>query len=286
MPNIIPLRNNTGGFTRMDNQLMDALAAVHLSPAEFKTLHAITRLVIGYNLQERRVTAEEVAKLTNILPAHASRAISNLLARRVLYRVGGSRGDIGICNPSEWVFQEPKKEKSTQPKTVEITKIGSLDNVTKLPISDASHLYTKDKPLVTLPSEEITPPPAVKPKAKPERKAPFGLTNLLAYNPHGLSEPLLADWLALRKAKKAAVTETVWGALNAELVACAALGIAADVAMTEALSAGWQGFKAPWIAKRLAEQCDRSAAHSRHHGFADRDYTAGLTRRKDGTYAL
>ncbi|WP_259368328.1 replication protein [Pseudomonas juntendi] len=157
MSNVFTFKS-AGSFTRMDNQLMDALAAVHLSPAEFKTIHAIARLVIGYNLTERRITADEVAKMTNILPAHVSRAISSLLARRVLYRVGGSRGEIGICSPSEWVYQEPKKEQSTQPKSVETTKIGNSDNVTKLPISDDSLLYTKEKPLVTVPTEQITAP--------------------------------------------------------------------------------------------------------------------------------
>ncbi|WJM51711.1 replication protein [Pseudomonas asiatica] len=162
MSNVITFKS-AGGFTRMDNQLMDALAAVHLSPAEFKTLHAIARLVIGYNLTERRITADEVAKMTNILPAHVSRAISSLLARRVLYRVGGSRGEIGICSPSEWVYQEPKKEQSTQPKSVETTKTGNSDNVTKLPISDDSLLYTKEKPLVTVPTEQITAPQGADP---------------------------------------------------------------------------------------------------------------------------
>lgn len=162
MSNVFTFKS-AGGFTRMDNQLMDALAAVHLSPAEFKTLHAIARLVIGYNLTERRITADEVAKMTNILPAHVSRAISSLLARRVLYRVGGSRGEIGICSPSEWVYQEPKKEQSTQPKSVETTKIGNSDNVTKLPISDDSLLYTKEKPLVTVPTEQITAPQGAEP---------------------------------------------------------------------------------------------------------------------------
>lgn len=162
MSNVFTFKS-AGGFTRMDNQLMDALAAVHLSPAEFKTIHAIARLVIGYNLTERRITADEVAKMTNILPAHVSRAISSLLARRVLYRVGGSRGEIGICSPSEWVYQEPKKEQSNQPKSVETTKIGNSDNVTKLPISDDSLLYTKEKPLVTVPTEQITAPQGAEP---------------------------------------------------------------------------------------------------------------------------
>jgi phage replication O-like protein O len=189
MTNIIPLRN-TGGFTRMDNQLMDALAAVHLSPAEFKTLHAITRLTVGFQLQERRITAEEIAKKTNMLPAHASRAISSLLTRRVLYRVGGSRGDIGICDPAEWVYQEPKKDKSAQPKSVEITKIGSLASVTKLPISDDSHLYTKEKPLVTVPTEQITAPQGAEP-AQPE-------ANQVSFNGEDfhVSTDLITKWAA------------------------------------------------------------------------------------------
>ena len=170
MDNVIHISNTQRGFTRMDNSIMDALAAVHLSPSEFKTLHAIARLVIGYNLQERRITAEEVAKRTNILPAHASRAISTLLARRILYRVGGSRGDIGICDPSEWIFQEPKKKVSTHQESVEITKIGSSDKVAKLPISSDSHLYRKES-ISTLPSEERDAPSAQLPEvAKPERK--------------------------------------------------------------------------------------------------------------------
>lgn len=172
MSNVFTFKS-AGGFTRMDNQLMDALAAVHLSPAEFKTIHAIARLVIGYNLTERRITADEVAKMTNILPAHVSRAISSLLARRVLYRVGGSRGEIGICSPSEWVYQEPRKEQSTQPKSVETTKIGNSDNVTKLPISDDSLLYTKEKPLVTVPTEQITAPQGADPAQSEAKQVVF-----------------------------------------------------------------------------------------------------------------
>ena len=159
MSNVITLRN-TGGFTRMDNDLMEALAAVHLSPAEFKTLHVIARLTVGFSRDEHRITAEDIAKRTHILPAHVSRAISKLLARRIIYRVGGSRGDIGICSPKEWIYDEPKKDKSIQQKTVETTKVGNSDSESKLPNSNVSLLYSKkeDLPLETVPSEQISAP--------------------------------------------------------------------------------------------------------------------------------
>lgn len=157
MSSVVPLKS-TGGFTRMENSLMEALAAVHLSPAEFKTLHAIARLTIGYHQPERRITADEIAKWINIRTQHVSSAISNLLARRVLYRVGGSRGDIGICDPSEWIFEEPKKKSLSERKSVVSTDSSSMNNVTKLQISVGSHPYRKEIPLLTLPTEEINPP--------------------------------------------------------------------------------------------------------------------------------
>lgn len=283
MTNIVPLRN-TGGFTRMDNQLMDGLMAINLSAHEMKVVLYVAKATLNFNEGAQRIPASAIAKATHIHPDTVSKAISGLLRRRVLFRDGGSRGDIGLCDPKEWIFvEQPKQTKSSD--SAQIIRIGSEPKQTQ---TDDSLLYSKkETPYVNLPSEDITSPPKAEPKqAKAERKKPFGLAKLLADNPHGLAEPLLDDWLALRKAKKSAVTQTVWDSLNAELVACAALGIAANVAMTEALSAGWQGFKASWIAKRLAEQEPKAATQSRHHGFEDKDYTAGLKRREDGSYAL
>lgn len=285
MTNIVPLRN-TGGFTRMDNQLMDGLMAIDLSAREMKIVLYVAKATLNFNEGAQRIPATAIAKATHIHPDTVSKAISGLLRRRVLFRAGGARGDIGLCDPKEWVFVEhPKQTKSSD--SAQIVRIGSATKQTK---TDDSLLYSKNKtPYENLPSEDISLPPQAEP-AKPDRKAPFGLTSLLADNPHDLSEVLLKDWLALRKAKKAAVTETVWNSLNAELVKCIALGIAPDVAMTEALSAGWQGFKASWIANRIAEQAvqatSQPAAPSRHHGFAERNYTAGLKQREDGSYAL
>lgn len=271
----------------MDNSVMEALSTVDLPARELRVVMAIARQTIGYQVETKRLTADDLGKHTNMRRDVTSKAISHLLERRIIYRVGGSRGDIGISPVSEWVFFEEKQKNLTETKTSHSDNIVSLrqepsetKTATCLPYSK------KEQPPITLPSEEIITPQAEPARAKPDRKPAFGLTNLLADNPHDLPEALLTDWLALRKAKKAAVTATVWNSLNAELVKCAELGIAADVAMTEALSAGWQGFKAAWIANRIADQARPAAATSRHNGFADRDYTTGLKIREDGSYAL
>lgn len=285
MTNIIQI-DKSRGFTRMDNQLMDGLMAIDLSAREMKIVLYVAKATLNFNEGAQRIPATAIAKATHIHPDTISKAISGLLRRRVLFREGGARGDIGLCDPKEWVFvEEPKQTKSSD--SAQIVRIGSTAKQTK---TDDSLLYSKkETPYVNLPTEDVTSPPmtqADEPKA--DRKTPFGMAQLLADNPHQVPEQLLADWLAQRKAKKASVTNTVWSTVNAELTKCAAAGIDATTAITEALSAGWQGFKATWVINRLKDSAPQllPTPASRHHGFSTKDYTAGLIQREDGTYAL
>jgi len=277
----------------MDNTLMESLATVDLPAREFRVVMAIARQTIGFQQDTRRLTADDLGKLTNMRRDVTSKAISHLLERRIIYRIGGSRGDIGISPVSEWSFYEEKQTRLTETKTSHSDNIVSLRPVASETKTATCLLYTKKEPLLTLSSKEINPPQEipepVQAESKPARKAPFGKIQMLADNPHQIPDQLLVDWLALRKTKRAAVTLTVWDALNAELTKCAELGINASDAMTEALSAGWQGFRADWIAKRLSDSglTNKPAQPSSHHnGFADRDYTQGLIQREDGSYAF
>lgn len=285
MPNIVAL-HNPRGFTRMDNSLMEALATVDLPARELRVLMAIARQTIGYQLETKRLTADDIGKQTNLRRDVTSKAISHLLERRIIFRVGGSRGDIGIAPVREWSFFEEKQQRLTETKTSHSANIVSLRPSASETKTAHSLLYTKKDPLLTLSSKEINPPQPKTGPAKPDRKAPFGMTQMLADNPHNVPEQLLADWLTHRKAKRAAVTATVWSTVNTELAKCAEVGITAEDAITEALNSGWQGFKASWVIKRLAESAPVPAPQSRHTGFADRNYTNGLIQREDGSYAI
>ncbi|WP_095110394.1 replication protein [Pseudomonas sp. Irchel 3E20] len=285
MTNIVHI-DKSRGFTRMDNALMESLATVDLPARDLRVLMAIARQTIGYQLDTKRLTADEIGKLTNMRRDVTSKSISHLLERRIIYRVGGSRGDIGISPISEWLFYEENLSRLTETKTSHSAQIVSLRSDASETKSATSLLYTKKEPLLTLSSKEINPPQPKIEKPKPDRKASFGMAQLLADNPHNVPAQLLADWLTQRKAKRAAVTATVWSTVNAELVKCADAGITASDAITEALTSGWQGFKASWIIKRLAEAAPAPAPQSRHSGFADRDYTDGLIVREDGSYGF
>ncbi|MGU3305893.1 replication protein [Pseudomonas sp. M5A4_2d] len=285
MPNIVAL-HNPRGFTRMDNSLMEALATVDLPARELRVLMAIARQTIGYQLETKRLTADDIGKQTNLRRDVTSKAISHLLERRIIFRVGGSRGDIGIAPVREWSFFEEKQANLTETKTSHSDNIVSLRRPASETKTAHSLLYIKKEPLLTLSSKEINPPQEPAEPPKPDRKTPFGMAQLLADNPHNVPEQLLADWLTQRKAKRAAVTATVWSTVNTELAKCAEAGITADEAITEALNSGWQGFKASWVIKLLAESAPAPAPQSRHTGFAERNYTDGLIQREDGSYAI
>lgn len=123
-------------------------------------------------------------------------------------------------------------------------------DVPPTPASDAGH------PGTTCPQNRKgtvkEPPFSAQPGKTPGSvKLGFGLTDLLADNPHGASEQVLADWLTCRKRMRAAVTSTVWDRVNTELGLCVEAGISADDALAEAQEAGWRGFKCEWVLNRM-----------------------------------
>lgn len=79
----------------------------------------------------------------------------------------------------------------------------------------------------------------------------FGIDQMIANNPHGLSESVLRDFLINRKRLKAALTETAWNRLNAELDRVVEAGYSAEEAMVEVVTAGWRGVKLDWLRNRL-----------------------------------
>ena len=60
----------------------------------------------------------------------------------------------------------------------------------------------------------------------------------------GVSPQVAEDWLKVRKAKKAANTETAFKRIQAEIELS---GLSADECITIAVERSWQGFKAEWV---------------------------------------
>ncbi|MBD1602465.1 replication protein [Pseudomonas typographi] len=276
MTNIFPI-DKSRGFTRMDNDLYEALIGAELSGRELRVALAIHRLTAGYNVPEARIAASVIAEMSGIHREDVSRAMCELIRQRVIYRTGGSRSPIGFAPANEWSIDT----KNTHPsKSKQAPQCGdnATSNVAFLP-------HNKERNTNTTSDEVVGDSNPAKPKA--DRKQAFGKTQMLADNPHGIAEQLVDDYLSLRKTKRAPITARVWANLNSKLTQCKAFGVTADQAIALAVENGWQGFEVDWVTKRIAAQTTvQPTQASRHHGFADRDYTAGLTLREDGNYAF
>lgn len=163
MTNIVPL-DKSRGFTRMDNQLMDGLLAIDLPAREMKIVLYVAKATINFGAGSQRIPATDIAKAIHAHPDTVSKAISSLLRRRVLFREGGARGDIGVNDPNDWVYViEPKQTKTAD--SAGVVRIGEESKQTK---TTDCLLYSKNlTPYVSLPSEENTCPPATKSSLRP-----------------------------------------------------------------------------------------------------------------------
>lgn len=61
------------------------------------------------------------------------------------------------------------------------------------------------------------------------------------------SQQIFNDWIQVRKAKKAAVTQTAINRIGKQLHKAVAAGWSVDDAMSQAVSSGWSGFDASWL---------------------------------------
>ena len=76
--------------------------------------------------------------------------------------------------------------------------------------------------------------------------------------PNGVTDSVWQDWISLRKAKRAAVTQTALDGIARE---ASKAGVSLQVALETCCARGWTGFKADWL-KDKGEQ----------KSFAEKDY--------------
>jgi len=89
----------------------------------------------------------------------------------------------------------------------------------------------------------------------------------------GVDEQVAIDFLELRKRKKAPLTNTAFQGLQREAEKA---GVSISEALATCAARGWTGLNAEWLTKQAPAQ------PSRHSGFSQRDYQAGV--RDDGKF--
>ena len=246
------------GFTRIANELLEAVMRAGLSQHQLLVFMAVMRKTYGFNKKSDWVSNEQLSELTGILPHKCSAAKSVLVKRGILTQTGRV---IGINKTvSEW-SSLPVKGTEKEPYLKKVT----LPESGKKSLPESGNAYypnqvnTKDKHTKDN-KDNINNPP------KSPRAVSFDA--LAVQLPDWLSAEIWSSWVAYRRDLKKPIKsqQTVTQAINL-LDRCRLNGYAPEEIINQSIANGWQGLFEPKGARPQRRQESRVTER-----FADKDY--------------
>ncbi|MFW7801408.1 replication protein [Klebsiella pneumoniae] len=246
------------GFTRIANELLEAVMRAGLSQHQLLVFMAVMRKTYGFNKKSDWVSNEQLSELTGILPHKCSAAKSVLVKRGILTQTGRV---IGINKTvSEW-SSLPVKGTEKKPYLKKVT----LPESGKKSLPESGNAYypnqvnTKDKHTKDN-KDNINNPP------KSPRAVSFDA--LAVQLPDWLSAEIWSSWVAYRRDLKKPIKsqQTVTQAINL-LDRCRLNGYSPDEIINQSIANGWQGLFEPKGSRPQRRQESRVTER-----FADKDY--------------
>lgn len=246
------------GFTRIANELLEAVMRAGLSQHQLLVFMAVMRKTYGFNKKSDWVSNEQLSELTGILPHKCSAAKSALVKRGILTQTGRV---IGINKAvSEW-SSLPVKGTEKRPYLKKVT----LPELGKKSLPESGNAYypnqvnTKDKHTKDN-KDNINNPP------KSPRAVSFDASAVQL--PDWLSAEIWSSWVAYRRDLKKPIKsqQTVTQAINL-LDRCRLNGYSPDEIINQSIANGWQGLFEPKVARQQRRQESRVTER-----FADKDY--------------
>ncbi|WP_156835315.1 replication protein [Klebsiella quasipneumoniae] len=246
------------GFTRIANELLEAVMHAGLSQHQLLVFMAVMRKTYGFNKKSDWVSNEQISMLTGILPHKCSAAKSALVKRGILTQTGRV---IGINKAvSEW---SPLPVKGTEKKPY-LKKV-TLPESGKKSLPESGNAYypnqvnTKDKHTKDN-KDNINNPP------KSPRAVSFDASAVQL--PDWLSAEIWSSWVVYRRDLKKPIKsqQTVTQAINL-LDRCRLNGYSPDEIINQSIANGWQGLFEPKGAKPQPRQQVRVAEN-----FSGKDY--------------
>ncbi|MHA4341636.1 replication protein [Klebsiella pneumoniae] len=246
------------GFTRIANELLEAVMRAGLSQHQLLVFMAVMRKTYGFNKKSDWVSNEQLSELTGILPHKCSAAKSVLVKRGILTQTGRV---IGINKTvSEW-SSLPVKGTEKRPYLKKVT----LPESGKKSLPESGNAYypnqvnTKDKHTKDNKDNIINPP-------KSPRAVSFDA--LAVQLPDWLSAEIWSSWVAYRRDLKKPIKsqQTVTQAINL-LERCKCSGYQPEEIINQSIANGWQGLFEPKGAKQPSRAPSRVSEN-----FAGKDY--------------
>ena len=244
------------GFAPIAIRLAQAFASNKLSPNQNRVIWAIVTKTYGWQKSFDWICNEQISDITatdgeeNRLPKNkVSEAKNQLIKRNILIQSGR---EIGI-NPvvSEWL------EKPINPEIGTGEKSRNQDSI--IPKSGQNNPEIRTK-------QSRNQEPQKKETITKERTKKINKKSLLetldfSTWPALPNQQIFDDWVAMRKAKKASISQTVINNFGKQFQIAFQNGLSVDECLSECITRNWQGFKYSWIA---------NANQSQYSGMAQR----------------
>ncbi|SFU93724.1 replication protein [Xenorhabdus koppenhoeferi] len=247
------------GFTRLANELLEAVMLAGLSQHQLLVFLAISRKTYGFNKSLDWVSNEQLSKLTGILPHKCSAAKSELVKRNILITNGRQ---VGINkNISEW-----EDKNKVYPNQVNLPESGKKS----LPKSGKSdypnQVNTKDN--ITKEKKDNNTP--ISPSPKKASKPKFDINQVSL--PEWLDPAVWEEWLEYRSAIKKPIKtpQTAKGQIKL-LNECYDAGYSPSEVIAASITNGWQGLFRPKYPSK-AQPVNRITQPIRSEQFISEDF--------------
>ncbi|ENW0037447.1 replication protein [Escherichia coli] len=243
------------GYTRLANELLEAIASADLTARQLKVMLAYVRKTYGFNKKTDRIADEQIAQLTGLSRQNVNKAKKELISMNCLFMDGNK---IGVNREvSAWQFSKCLQVSNFVSKleTKNVSKLETL-NVSKLETHKRHSLKTK---------ENINKPP-ISPKKVSQKFDPLE-TEL----PDWLSAETWLSWVTYRKeiGKSIKSKQSVTQAINV-LSRSLEKGYTPEEIINQSIASGWQGIFEPKTPKGKSQP--RPQQRAMQENFAAKDY--------------
>ena len=229
------------GYDRLAQKLTDTLAnpPVKLSAREYQIVFAVISKTYRWQKKNDWMTNTQISSLTGIDSTNIGKIIKGLIAKKVLFRDGKSTGINPVVSDWQEIDTSQKQLKTSQNRLVESTsktsqkRLSNSSKTTKKLVENDCHIR-----------KETNTKDNIK---KINKKSLLESLDFSTW-PALPSNQIFDDWIAMRKTKKASVSQTVINNFGKQFQIAFDHGLSVDDCLSECITRNWQGFKYSWIA--------------------------------------
>ncbi|HAT42379.1 MAG TPA: hypothetical protein DCS87_11775 [Rheinheimera sp.] len=278
--NVIPLRTGVkpegavvadieNGYCKLANELLDSICQLDISGSQYQVLMAVIRCTYGYNKKEDRVTNTYLVTLTGLSEKAVRDALNTLSERNVI--TCEKQGIMKLISVnkvvSDWSVKS-NKAANMRKGTEQMHRSKCSTQAEQMLREDGANA-PKRWSKCTNTKDNLNTTNQIQPTKDNQRAtAPKNLD--YSQWPSMPSEQTLKDWFAMRKNKKALVSQTVINRMAKQLQIAANAGLTVDDCLAEAVTRGWTGFEAEWMIRRGNQAQTRFP-----QAFAGQNYVSG-----------